>query len=152
MPAPTERQSSTIKSILVGISVMIIGTILLYFLRFFGLTLKAKLQQSISQASNSELYTNTILILAICLFGLSSFMISFFLTRKDYEEIQRKKLGVFVLDELERTKQEHQELLKRPKPKSEAEFAEMREHGEFLKGQDEMLMRISQYIKPPESK
>mgnify|MGYP001577027026 CR=1 FL=1 len=71
------------------------------------------------------------------------------LTQAAAEDNQRKILGVFVLDEIERTKKEHKELLKLPTPTSETAFAQMREHGKFLEGQDEMLMRISQYIKPP---
>ena len=88
MQNPKNNQQSTIKSILVGIAVMIIGTILLYFLKFFGLTLKAILQKSISQASNSELFANTLLILAICLLGLISFVVSLLIWRK--KEIKTK--------------------------------------------------------------
>ena len=58
MQNPIESQPSTTRPILVGIAVMIIGTILLYFLKFFGLTLKAILQKSISQASNSAINSN----------------------------------------------------------------------------------------------
>ena len=72
------------------------------------------------------------------------------LTRETAEDNQRKILGAFVLDELERTKKEHQELVKQPPPTSETIFAQMCAHGKFLEGQDEMLMRISQYIKPPD--
>ncbi len=84
MQNPINSQSSMIKAILVSIAAMIIGTILLYFLKFFGLTLKATLQKSIAVASNSELYTNILLILVICLLSLTAFTItSLFLRRKE---------------------------------------------------------------------
>jgi hypothetical protein len=82
MQNPIDSQPSTTKSILVGIAVMIIGAVALYFLKFFGLTMKATLQKSISQASNSELYSNILLMLAICLLGLIAFIVSFLLWRK----------------------------------------------------------------------
>ncbi len=151
MPNPSENRSSTIKSILVGIAVMVLGTILIYFLKFFGFSIRAILMKSISQASNSELYANTLLILAICLFGLIAFIVSSLLSRKDYEDIQRKKLGVFLLDEIERLKKERQDLKKRPTPTSEAVFAQMKEEGRFLDGQEEILLYLSRWIKPPES-
>ena len=74
------------------------------------------------------------------------------LTQEEAEEKQRKILGAFVLDEIERTKKERQELLKRPKPTSKADFDQMREHGKFLNGQDEMLHRLSKWLVPPDVK
>jgi choline-glycine betaine transporter len=71
------------------------------------------------------------------------------LKQAQHEDLQRKKLGAFVLDELERLKKEHRELQQKPRPTSGEVFAQMREHGKFLEGQDEMLMRISKYILPP---
>lgn len=82
MQNPIDNRQPTIKSILVGIAVMIAGAIPLYFLRFFGLTLKAILQKSIAQASNSELYANILLILAICLLGLFAFIVTLLICRK----------------------------------------------------------------------
>ena len=82
------NQSSTIKSILVGTSVMIIGTTAIYFLSFFGLSVKAILINSISKTSNSELYANLLLISAICLFGLIAFVVSPFVWRK--KEIKKQ--------------------------------------------------------------
>ncbi|MCJ7509049.1 MAG: hypothetical protein MUO85_10050 [candidate division Zixibacteria bacterium] len=82
MQNPIDNRQPTIKSILVGIAVMIIGTIAIYFLRFFGLSVKAILIKSISQTSNSELYTNIVLILAICLLGLIAFIVPLLFWRR----------------------------------------------------------------------
>jgi ABC-type Fe3+-siderophore transport system permease subunit len=82
MQNPKNNQQSTIKSILVGIAVMIIGTIAIYFLKFFGLSVRAILIKSISQASNSELYANIVLISVICLLGLIAFIVPLLIWRK----------------------------------------------------------------------
>lgn len=107
----------------------------------------------------SGMYTSKILSCLVVLVALGSYIIYLRknpkynrITQEEAEEMQRKILGAFVLGEIERTKNEHQELLKRPKPTSEAEFVQLRECGKFLEGQDEMLMCISQYIKPSETK
>lgn len=70
------------RTALVGILVMIIGTVAIYFLSFFGLSVKAMLMTSISKTSNSELYANLLLILTICLFGLIAFIVSPFIWQK----------------------------------------------------------------------
>jgi len=106
--------------------------------------------KSISQASNSELYANIILIFTICLFGLSAFVLSLLIWGKDYDDILRKKLGAFLIDEIERLKNERQKLIKMPPPPV-TPLSHLEKESRFLSGQEEILFRLSRWLKPPKS-
>lgn len=73
------------------------------------------------------------------------------LTQQEHEDIQRRKLGAFLLEEYDRLKKERESLLKRPPPSSAVVFSQYKEDGRFLDGQDELLLCFSRWLKPPES-
>lgn len=60
----------------------------------------------------------------------------------------RKKLGAFLIDEVDRLKKERENLLKKPFPSTP--LLQLKEDGRFLDGQEEVLLHLSQWIKPPE--
>ena len=73
------------------------------------------------------------------------------LTQQEHEDIQRRKLGAFLLEEYDRLKKERESLLKRPHPSSAVVVSQYKEDGRFLDGQDELLLCFSRWLKPPES-
>lgn len=156
MTTPKDEQSKAISPLLTGILYPTVLVIIIYFLKFFGFSIQKVLRDSIAVPANAELYTNILLVLLLCLLGLIAYLIRLRkipeYNRRNQEEcadIQRKRLGAFLLDEIERTKRERQELIKRPKPESPEIFFQMKEHGRFLDGQDEVLHNLSKWIVPP---
>lgn len=73
------------------------------------------------------------------------------LTQQEHEDMQRRRLGAFVLEEYDQLKKEKEALIKRPPPSSPSVFAQYKEDGRFLDGQEEALLRFSRWLKPPDS-
>lgn len=82
MQNPTEKKEQILIPFLVGIGILLIGSIPLYFLKFFGFSIQSTIMKSIATPSNTELYTNILLILILCLFGLIAFIVSLLIWRK----------------------------------------------------------------------
>lgn len=97
---------------------------------------------------NAELYTNILLALSICLFGLIAFAVFLLINRKDYDDILRKKLGAFIIGEVDRLQKEGENLLKKPFPATP--LSQREEDVRFIAGQEKVLLHLSQWIKPPE--
>ena len=148
MQNPISKQDKILLPIMVGVAVILIAALLLYFLKFFGFSIQSILIKFMKTPENTKLYANILLVLLLCLFGLIAFIISLLAWRKDHDDIQRKKLWAFLLNEIARLKKERETLVNKPYP--ETPLPQLKEEGRFLDGQDEVLLRLSEWLKPPD--
>ncbi|MBI5309316.1 MAG: hypothetical protein HZB37_13540 [Planctomycetes bacterium] len=144
----TSRQNKILSPFLIGIVFPLISAIMLYFFKVFGFSIQAVLMTSMKIPEHAGLYTNILLVLSLCIFGLIVFVALLLINRKNYDETLRKKLGAFLIDEIDRLKKERENLLKKPFPSTP--LSQLKEDGRFLDGQEEVLLHLSQWIKPPE--
>jgi hypothetical protein len=97
MQGPINERDKIVLPLLIAIVSTLIAAPLLYFLKFFGSSIRAKIIHSIKVPENAELYTNILLVLMLCLLGLSAFIVFFLIWRKkdirDNTEDQLKNHG-----------------------------------------------------------